>query len=69
MHWFLVFMAIIFQLIGGWYFYAAAKIRPTKTSWSGIPDGKYTTEQQFANNRIVVKDVYGKEVIVFKRDY
>lgn len=40
---------------------------PKNTHYRNIPDGRYTTTTDFTNDIIVVKDVYGKTVITYRR--
>lgn len=40
---------------------------PEESHYQGIADGKYTTEKDFKNDEIRIRDIYGKTVITYKR--
>lgn len=61
-------LGIVMLVLAGINFWIAGIEWPDKTYWKNLPAGRYTTIKDFANDRIVVKDVYGNEKIVFKRE-
>jgi hypothetical protein len=67
MHIFNLVLGIWFLLYAALCFYWAGENWPKNTYWKDLPKGKYITTQEFDNNRIVIKDVYGKEVVIFER--
>ena len=48
-------------------FFEAGKAWPEQSYWKGLPYGRYITREEYGKDRIVIRDTYGNEVIVFER--
>uniref|UniRef100_A0A6M3J0Q9 Uncharacterized protein n=1 Tax=viral metagenome TaxID=1070528 RepID=A0A6M3J0Q9_9ZZZZ len=66
-HIFYLILAIVYLVFSFLFFWCSAREWPRKTFWRDLPLGRYTTTQDFKNNKIVIKDLYGNEKAVFKR--
>ncbi len=67
MHIFNLVFGIIMITTGTWAVFTSASGWPEKTKWNNLPTGKYTEIKDYKNDRYVIEDAYGKEVVVFKR--
>lgn len=68
MHIVLLITSITCFICGGGYLWSAAKEWPIKSSYQGLPDGKYKTFTDFEQDKIFVKDVYGNIKITYIRE-